>query len=281
VWQGGATHQVCELFVLGALLPCKGRGASIFVEGFIHSKGERTSARRLRPAGTTPPALMGRAARPVGAKAVVRIEVAVSPRPCMGCAVELVLLAHRTSRPPRRPTPVARSEGGGGGSAHPPVPFGLSPLITTRCRSSSSSRSCTPFATARLGTCGTACLLGRFVRTLPPAPPAGPGAAQIRGPEFPALAKGQRLHPAQLIELPLPRAPHQHPPPAQAPLATPNISSSRSTQPAAAAAGSGSRSAYRDLPLSPEAPLSSLPLLHTRHLRTVVIGVAAVRAHGC
>jgi hypothetical protein len=34
---------------------------------------------------------MSRAAHAVESKAVVRIEVAVSPRPCLGCAVELVL----------------------------------------------------------------------------------------------------------------------------------------------------------------------------------------------
>jgi hypothetical protein len=34
---------------------------------------------------------MGRAAHAVESKAVVRIEVAVSPRPCLGCAVELAL----------------------------------------------------------------------------------------------------------------------------------------------------------------------------------------------
>jgi hypothetical protein len=32
---------------------------------------------------------MSRAAHAVESKAVVRIEVAVSPRPCLGCAVEL------------------------------------------------------------------------------------------------------------------------------------------------------------------------------------------------
>jgi hypothetical protein len=43
------------------------------------------------------------------------------------------------------------------------------------------------------------------------------------GPEFPVLAEGRRLYPAQLIELPL----CQHGPTAGA--ATPDISSSRST----------------------------------------------------
>jgi hypothetical protein len=56
-----------------------------------HSKGARTDSRRLHPSEATRPALMSRAAHAVESKAVVRIEVAVSPRPCLGCAVELVL----------------------------------------------------------------------------------------------------------------------------------------------------------------------------------------------
>jgi hypothetical protein len=64
--------------------------------------------RRLRPAGAAHPALMGRAAHSVEAKTGVRIEVAVSPCPCLGCAVELALrIAPRS--PPQRPTLVARS----------------------------------------------------------------------------------------------------------------------------------------------------------------------------
>jgi hypothetical protein len=74
--------------------------------------------RRLHPAGAARSALMGRAALSVEAKAVVRIEVAVSPRPCLGGLRCGARLAHRAS-PPLRPTPVARSEGGGG--AHPPA----------------------------------------------------------------------------------------------------------------------------------------------------------------
>jgi hypothetical protein len=46
--------------------------------------------RRLHPDWAARPALMRRAAHAVESKAVVRIEVAVSPRPCLGCAVELV-----------------------------------------------------------------------------------------------------------------------------------------------------------------------------------------------
>jgi hypothetical protein len=64
---------------------------------------------------------MSRAAQAAESKAVVRIEVAVSPRPCLGCAVELVL---RVAPLRRGVPPLVRSEGGGG--AHPPVPFGLS-----------------------------------------------------------------------------------------------------------------------------------------------------------
>jgi hypothetical protein len=48
-------------------------------------------SRRLHLDWAARPALMGRAAHAVESKAVVRTEVAVSPRPCLGCAVELVL----------------------------------------------------------------------------------------------------------------------------------------------------------------------------------------------
>jgi hypothetical protein len=51
----------------------------LFWWGLIHSKGARTSA------ASTP---IGPRAHAVESKAVVRIEVAVSPRPCLGCAVE-------------------------------------------------------------------------------------------------------------------------------------------------------------------------------------------------
>jgi hypothetical protein len=47
--------------------------------GYIHSKSARTAAAPPRPAETARPALMGRAAHSVEAKAVVRIEVAVRP----------------------------------------------------------------------------------------------------------------------------------------------------------------------------------------------------------
>jgi hypothetical protein len=43
------------------------------------------------------PALMRRAAHAVESKAVVRIEVAVSPRPCLGCAVVSSSCASRLS----------------------------------------------------------------------------------------------------------------------------------------------------------------------------------------
>jgi hypothetical protein len=52
----------------------------------------RAHIRRLHPDWAARPALMRRAAaHAVESKAMVRIEVAVSPRPCLGCAVELVL----------------------------------------------------------------------------------------------------------------------------------------------------------------------------------------------
>jgi hypothetical protein len=49
----------------------------------------RAHIRRLHPDWAARPALMRRAAHAVESKAVGRIEVAVSPRPCLGCAVEL------------------------------------------------------------------------------------------------------------------------------------------------------------------------------------------------
>jgi hypothetical protein len=63
----------------------------------------RAQIRRLHPGEATRPALMSRAAYAVESKAVVRIEVAVSPRPCLGCAVELVLRVAPLRRgvPPR------------------------------------------------------------------------------------------------------------------------------------------------------------------------------------
>jgi hypothetical protein len=54
---------------------------------------QQGTIRRLHPDWAARPALMRRAAHAVESKAVVRIEVAVSPRPCLGCAVELVLRA--------------------------------------------------------------------------------------------------------------------------------------------------------------------------------------------
>jgi hypothetical protein len=64
----------------------------------------RAHIRRLHPDWAARSALMSRAAHAVESKAVVRIEVAVSPRPCLGCAVELVLRVAPLRRgvPPRR-----------------------------------------------------------------------------------------------------------------------------------------------------------------------------------
>jgi hypothetical protein len=58
--------------------------------------------RRPHPNQAARPALMRRAAHAVESKAVVRIEVAVTPRPCLGCVVELVL---RVGAPLRRDVP--------------------------------------------------------------------------------------------------------------------------------------------------------------------------------
>jgi hypothetical protein len=61
------------------------------MEGAYTQQG-RANSRRLHPSGAARPALMSRAAHSVGPKAVVRIEaVTVSPRPSLGCAVELAL----------------------------------------------------------------------------------------------------------------------------------------------------------------------------------------------
>jgi hypothetical protein len=54
-------------------------------------RAARAHIRRPRPDWAARPALMRRAAHAVASKVVVRTEVAVSPRPCLGCAVELVL----------------------------------------------------------------------------------------------------------------------------------------------------------------------------------------------
>jgi hypothetical protein len=72
------------------------------VEGVYTQQG-RAHSRRHRPDWAARPALMSRAAHAVESKAVVRIEVAVSPRPCLGCAVELVLRVAPLRRgvPPR------------------------------------------------------------------------------------------------------------------------------------------------------------------------------------
>jgi hypothetical protein len=63
----------------------------------------RAHSRRLHPPEAARPALMSRAAHVVESKAMVRIEVAVSPRPCLGCAVELALCVAPLRRgvPPR------------------------------------------------------------------------------------------------------------------------------------------------------------------------------------
>jgi hypothetical protein len=64
----------------------------------------RAQSRRLHPGDRAArPALMDRAAHAVESKAVVRIKAAVSPRPCLDCAVELALRVAPLRRgvPPR------------------------------------------------------------------------------------------------------------------------------------------------------------------------------------
>jgi hypothetical protein len=74
------------------------------------------------------------------------------------------------------------------------------------------------------------------------------------GPEFPVLAEGQRLHPAQLIELPLPRPHHRCSHPKHLLVQIHSLL----------------LDLYRDL---------NLPLPHSSHLRTIAISAAAIRAH--
>jgi hypothetical protein len=66
-------------------------GPRFFLGWKAYTQQGRAHSRRLHLDWAARPALMGRAARAVESKAVVRIEVAVSPRPCLGCAAELVL----------------------------------------------------------------------------------------------------------------------------------------------------------------------------------------------
>jgi hypothetical protein len=61
----------------------------VFV-GEAYSQQGRAHSPRPRPDGAARAALMSWAAHAVESKAEVRTEVAVSPRPCLGCAVELV-----------------------------------------------------------------------------------------------------------------------------------------------------------------------------------------------
>jgi hypothetical protein len=66
----------------------------------FYTQQERAHSRRLHPSEAARPALMSRAAHAVESKAVVRIEVAVSPRRCLGAAL------WSSSCASRRPTPV-------------------------------------------------------------------------------------------------------------------------------------------------------------------------------
>jgi hypothetical protein len=70
----------------------------------VHSKGARTAPASTPLARAARPALMSRATHSVKPRAVVRIEVTASPRPCLGCALELVLRIAPLCRgvPPRR-----------------------------------------------------------------------------------------------------------------------------------------------------------------------------------
>jgi hypothetical protein len=78
-------------------------GFYIFCVAGAYTQQGRAQSRCLHPDEAARPALMGRAAHAVESKAVVRIEVAVSPCPCLGCAVELALRVAPLRRgvPPR------------------------------------------------------------------------------------------------------------------------------------------------------------------------------------
>jgi hypothetical protein len=73
------------------------------VQEEAYTQQGRAHSRRLHPLDAARPALISRAAHAVESKAVVCIEVAASPRPCLGCAVELVLRVAPLRRgvPPR------------------------------------------------------------------------------------------------------------------------------------------------------------------------------------
>jgi hypothetical protein len=87
---------------------CKTRSSSCF---WLHcwlrlctcTQQGRARSRRLHTGEAARPPPMRRVAYAVESKAVVRTEVAVSPRPCLGCAVELVLRVAPLRRgvPPR------------------------------------------------------------------------------------------------------------------------------------------------------------------------------------
>jgi hypothetical protein len=115
-WTGGPPARPVPQLVLSVAARAGGWAYSVqppaifelfFGGGGLAQQG-RAHSRRLHSAETAPPALMGRAAHSVEAKAVVRIEVAVRPRPCpclggrAALSVELAILR-----------------------GHPPVPFGL------------------------------------------------------------------------------------------------------------------------------------------------------------
>jgi hypothetical protein len=76
---------------------------SIYGKYYLFGGGGPHTARARAKPPPPRPALMSRAAHAVESKAAVRIEVAVSPRPCLGCAVELALRVAPLRRgvPPR------------------------------------------------------------------------------------------------------------------------------------------------------------------------------------
>jgi hypothetical protein len=84
-------------FLWRGLIYSKGAANFFLVEGAYTQQG-RAHIRRPRSDWAARPALMGRAAHAVESKAVVRIEVAVSPRPCLGCAVEELILMLQFSK---------------------------------------------------------------------------------------------------------------------------------------------------------------------------------------
>jgi hypothetical protein len=161
----------------------------VLVEGAYTQQG-RTHNRRLRPVGPARPPLMGQAAHSTEAKKPWSASKSPSAHDLAWAALWSSSCASRLSVAASHP-----------GSAQwrrwrSTSACAFWAVITTCCRS---SWSCTFLAITRLGM--------RYRLAASSAPSAASCGQELlkSGPEFPVLAEGQRLHPAQLVELPLPR----------------------------------------------------------------------------